>query len=233
MQFYKAKMKKAICWILAFVTIFGLSGCDHTQQGNETTATEYEIPDVTDEAEEKSEEKSEENLKQEIELGETVTAGNWNFTLMNVVFSYDIGNYGEYENYLIPGGKKSNENPLGLETGEIFAVVTYKLQNIGKEKLRAWDADDGTAIGTGKFLYGDGYYFESQSDGRRAQPDYYDGNGFDSMDGLYCEPLSEEIECRVGFVIPTEVAENTSESLAYEITFNETGDNIVLIYIIR
>ena len=47
------------------------------------------------------------------------------------------------------------------------------------------------------------------------------------------EPLSEEIECRVAFCVPSKVVENTSEPLVYEIAFGETGDNMMFTYTIR
>ena len=47
------------------------------------------------------------------------------------------------------------------------------------------------------------------------------------------EPLSDEIECRVDFALPTKTIEDKDEPLVYEISFDESGDNMKFIYVIR
>ena len=105
---------------------------------------------------------------------------------------------------------------------------------IGKEAQRPWDIYDGAAVGTGKFIYGDGFVFESQSDGDRAEANYFDGTKFRSMITLNTlEPLSDEIECRVAFTVPVTITESVDEALAFEASFNELGDNMTFRYVIR
>ena len=105
---------------------------------------------------------------------------------------------------------------------------------IGKEAQRPWDIYDGAAVGTGKFIYGDGFVFESQSDGDRAEANYFDGTEFRSMITLNTlEPLSDEIECRVAFTVPVTITESVDEALAFEVSFNELGDNMTFRYVIR
>ncbi len=201
-------MKKIIALLLLISMVITLCSCGDSNQQNS-------------------------NKEKSIQLGEAVTAGNWEFTLMDIQFASDIGNYDEYENYLVPGGKTSNANPFALEDGEMFAVVTYKLKNIGKESLSVRDSSQGISVGTGKFVYSDGYTFHRDTSDSIAQAHYYDGSGFNSTSFLVCEPLSNPLELRVAFCVPAEVVENTSEPLVYEIKFNEDGNNMVLKYTIR
>lgn len=140
----------------------------------------------------------------------------------------------------MPGDKTSYNNPFNLEEDEMLAVVTFKLKNIGttQQSLSCRDGETfiGWTVGTGKFIYGNGYTFENGSDGTRAEASYYDV----SYEKFYnvpnvLEPLSDEIECRVAFCIPREVAEDQSTPLIYEVFFDEDeyGDNTILTYSIR
>ena len=221
-------MKKLFILIMVLIMVLGIVGCS-AAPAEEAVST----PQPTEEATQ-SPEATEENAAS-IELGTPVTAGNWEYTLVNIEFADDIGNYSEYENYLVPGGKTSNTNPFRLEEDEMFAVVTYKLKMIGKETLRGWDEDLFCAVGTGKFIYGDGFVFENNTTEKRAEPSFYDGSSFEMNDLAWhsLEPLSDEIECRVAFCVPSKVVEDTSEPLLYEIEFGGTGDNMTFTYIVR
>ena len=138
-------MKRVLMCILALIMILGIAGCG----ANSET-----------EADNDAESSADVEANNELVLNTPVTAGNWEYTLVSIEFADSIGNYSEYENYLVPGGEMSGTNPFGLEEGETFAVVTYKLKMIGKETLRGWDEDLFCAVGTGKFIYGDGFVFK-------------------------------------------------------------------------
>lgn len=219
-------MKKICACFLALAMVVGITGCsaDTEKQTDNTPSSSSETTSNT----------------KTIELGETVSVGGWQYTLVNIQFADDVGNYPDYEAYLVSGGKTSNKNPFGLEEDETFAVVTYKLKNIGttQQSLSCRDGDKLVAgtVGTGKFIYGNGYTFENGSDGKRAEADYYDvtREEFHNVPNVL-EPLSDEIECRVAFCIPREVAEDQSNPLIYEVFFDEDeyGDNTVLTYTIR
>lgn len=214
-------MKKVCACLLALVMVIGVTGCSADTE-NQTSDTPSSSSQTT-------------SNKNTIKLNESISAGGWQYTLVDIQFADDIGNYSEYEEYLVPGGKKSSSNPFLLEESEMFAVVTYKLKNIGPTKQYTYDQEAFSDIGTGKFVYGDGYTFESQTDGKRARAYYYDATvgKFTGMDLLTLEPLSEEIECRVAFCISREVVEDESKPLIYEVSFDKYGDNMVLTYTIR
>ena len=218
-------MKKTIAILLVLCLCIGLCACG-TDANIEPADTSGVVTDSTEVT-------SETTDVQSISLGETVVALDWEFTLVDVQFATDVGNDDTYENFYVPGGKKHSTNPYKLEDDECFAVVTYKVRNIGKEKVRAWDMFQGAAIGTGKFVYGDGYEFMSDTTGDTPCANYYNGTKFTDMRDLYCEPLSGEVECRVLFCLPKTVTEG-EDSLVYQVDFcewvasNQPGNKFVV-----
>lgn len=219
-------MKKIIVLILALIMVLGLVGCSSVPAEEATNTPQS--PEGTTQTPE-----SEEDSSASIKLGVPVTAGNWEYTLVGIEFAKDVITFLEYENFLVPGSDPSLTNPLGLEEDEMLAVVTYKLKMIGKEVQSVWDKDVYNTVGTGKFIFGDGFVFENDTVGDRAEPYYFNGTVFEDMAFMSLEPLSEEIECRVAFCVLSKVVENTSEPLVYEIAFGETGDNMMFTYTIR
>ena len=233
-------MKRIIAAILVLTMTLAFAGCakapkeQATVPATENVATEApEAIETTLATEPLETEEATEPGPIALELGVAVEAGVWEYTLIDIQFAREVGNYSEYENYLVPGGKASNSNPFALEDDETLAVVTYKLRMTGKEKQRPCNTKDGTAAGTGKFIYGDGFVFDSATDGKRPQANYFDGNSFNSMSFFSLEPLSDEIECRVAFALPLKTIEDESEPLTYEVAFNELGNNLTFTYTIR
>lgn len=225
-------MKRLIAAILLLCMCVGFYGCSDVPEEQISTTQPTEEQETTTPSDTVPTEETTQAMEDTIialEMGVPVTAGIWQYTLMDIQFARDIGNYDEYENYLVPGGKKSSTNPFRLEDDEIFGVVTYKLKMIGKEKQNL-----SSTLGTGRFIYGDGFVFDTSTDGKRASASCYDGARFSSMTGFdVLEPLSDEIECRVAFALPIKVTENEIEPLVYEVSFNELGDNKTFSYTIR
>ena len=233
-------MKRIIAIMIVLCLCVGIVGCANTSNETETISmtesitTEEQVTTLVTENPTKEEvTEPTEPVPIPLELGVPVEAGVWQYTLVDVQFAREIGNSLEYENYLVPGGTVYGSNPFALEDDETLAVVTYKIKMIGKEKQRPWDVYDGAAVGTGKFIYGDGFVFETETDGSRAQASYFDGESFKSMSLLTLEPLSEEIECRVDFALPLETVENENETLVFQVAFDELGNNMTFAYTIR
>ena len=236
----EVKMKRIIAIMIVLCLCVGIVGCANTSNETETISmtesntTEEQVTTLVTENPTKEEvTEPTEPVPIPLELGVPVEAGVWQYTLVDVQFAREIGNSLEYENYLVPGGTVYGSNPFALEDDETLAVVTYKIKMIGKEKQRPWDVYDGAAVGTGKFIYGDGFVFETETDGSRAQASYFDGESFKSMSLLTLEPLSEEIECRVDFALPLETVENENETLVFQVAFDELGNNMTFAYTIR
>lgn len=161
-------------------------------------------------------------------LNEPTEVGTWEITIQKIQFAKSITRFlssnqiDSYENLLVPNGQDSSS--LGLDQGEVFAVVTYTMKNIGKESTRIWNIDTREFDGVGRFVYSDGYIFENDDTDHRPQPYVFsEGSRIEMASDYVLNPLSSEVECRVCFVLPEEIVTNTEKSLTYEITINESG----------
>lgn len=162
-------------------------------------------------------------------LNEPTEVGTWEINIKKIQFARQILNRSfntevtdYYNNLLVPNGQDSSSE--GLDQGEVFAVVTYTMKNIGKESTRIWNSNTRECDGVGRFVYGDGYIFDSNDYDRIPSPYVFSGESLLDMPYEYVlDPLSSEVECRIYFVLPEEAVTNTDESLFYEITINESG----------
>lgn len=164
--------------------------------------------------------------KKNIKINEPTKAGSWEYTILKIEFARSINtSSGSYESFYSP------DDSFGAYTvpkdDHVFAIVTYSMKNIGKERIRLWE--DLEYRGIGKFVYGDGYIFDNNN--IKIFPSYYDENesSFRSVrTDFWLEPLSSAVECKMLFIIPENIVEDTNEKLFYQVTFDDSGKNTTL-----
>ena len=219
-------MKKIISFLLAGALVLSLAACsggesNDTLNGDESNITSGETSDATSGGE------------TDLKIGDTASAGDWDFTLIDVEFSDAMTDENNGLYYLRPADDEyksaAGNSFYTAESGNVFLFFTAELSYNGKESAELGSQSE-NSIGF-EIRYGDGYIFDTYefviADGQGA-----DGSNLYTYDNVF-EPLDSGRECRGYFEVPLEV-QNSETDLTLAVTFMDiNGAKTELVYDIR
>lgn len=171
--------------------------------------------------------------KTDLKIGDTASAGDWDFTLIDVEFSDAMTDENNGLYYLRPADDEyksaAGNSFYTAESGNVFLFFTAELSYNGKESAELGSQSE-NSIGF-EIRYGDGYTFDTYefviADGQGA-----DGSNLYTYDSVF-EPLDSGRECRGYFEVPLEV-QNSETDLTLAVTFMDiNGAKTELVYDIR
>ena len=154
-----------------------------------------------------------------LKIGDTSTAGDWEFTLTGIEFSDAVADENNGLYYLRPADdeykSETGNSFYTAESGDIFLFFTAELTYNGKESAE---------IGS----QSENYIGFEIADAQGA-----DGSSLYVYDSIF-EPLDTNRECRGYFEVPLEVQSSESDSLKLVVTFMDMeGTERELVYDIR
>ena len=171
--------------------------------------------------------------KTDLKIGDTASAGDWDFTLIDVEFNDAMADENNGLYYLRPADDEyksaAGNSFYTAESGNVFLFFTAELSYNGKESAELGSQSE-NSIGF-EIRYGDGYTFDTYefviADGQGA-----DGSNLYTYDSVF-EPLDSGRECRGYFEVPLEV-QNSETDLTLAVTFMDiNGAKTELVYDIR
>ena len=212
-------MKRVLPLILAAALALSLAAC-----GGETSNS----PDTTTDNGENNQ------TSGVLKIGDTGTAGDWEFTLTDTEFSDTVTDETNGLYYLRPADdeykSETGNSFYTAESGDIFLFFTAELTYNGKESAEIGSQGE-NYIGF-EIRYGDGYTFDAY-EFAIADTQGADGSNLYVYDSTF-EPLDTSRECRGYFEVPLEVQNNESDSLELVVTFIDIeGTETELVYDIR
>ena len=169
-----------------------------------------------------------------LKIGDTSTAGDWEFTLTGIEFSDAVADENNGLYYLRPADdeykSETGNSFYTSESGDIFLFFTAELTYNGKESAEIGSQSE-NYIGF-EIRYGDGYTFDTY-EFAIADAQGADGSSLYVYDSIF-EPLDTNRECRGYFEVPLEVQSSESDSLKLVVTFMDMeGTERELVYDIR
>lgn len=215
-------MKKMISFLLAGALVLSLAACGGSESSDTLNG---------DESNKTSDAMS--GDKTDLKIGDTASAGDWDFTLIDVEFSDAMTDENNGLYYLRPADDEyksaAGNSFYTAESGNVFLFFTAELSYNGKESAELGSQSE-NSIGF-EIRYGDGYIFDTYefviADGQGA-----DGSNLYTYDSVF-EPLDSGRECRGYFEVPLEV-QNSETDLTLAVTFMDiNGAKTELVYDIR
>lgn len=215
-------MKKMISFLLAGALVLSLAACGGSESSDTLNG---------DESNKTSDAMS--GDKTDLKIGDTASAGDWDFTLIDVEFSDAMTDENNGLYYLRPADDEyksaAGNSFYTAESGNVFLFFTAELSYNGKESAELGSQSE-NSIGF-EIRYGDGYIFDTYefviADGQGA-----DGSNLYTYDNVF-EPLDSGRECRGYFEVPLEV-QNSETDLTLAVTFMDiNGAKTELVYDIR
>lgn len=215
-------MKKMISFLLAGALVLSLAACGGSESSDTLNG---------DESNKTSDAMS--GDKTDLKIGDTASAGDWDFTLIDVEFSDAMTDENNGLYYLRPADDEyksaAGNSFYTAESGNVFLFFTAELSYNGKESAELGSQSE-NSIGF-EIRYGDGYTFDTYefviADGQGA-----DGSNLYTYDSVF-EPLDSGRECRGYFEVPLEV-QNSETDLTLAVTFMDiNGAKTELVYDIR
>ena len=216
-------MKKIISFLLAGALVLSLAACsggesNDTLNGDESNKTSGTMS----------------GDKPDLKIGDIASAGDWDFTLIDVEFNDAMADENNGLYYLRPADDEyksaAGNSFYTAESGNVFLFFTAELSYNGKETAELGSQSE-NSIGF-EIRYGDGYTFDTYefviADGQGA-----DGSNLYTYDSVF-EPLDSGRECRGYFEVPLEVQNSETDFLALAVTFMDIdGAKTELVYDIR
>ncbi|MCB7512922.1 hypothetical protein LI073_02720 [bacterium 210917-SL.2.15] len=216
-------MKKIISFLLAGALVLSLAACsggesNDTLNGDESNKTSDAMS----------------GDKPDLKIGDIASAGDWDFTLIDVEFNDAMADENNGLYYLRPADDEyksaAGNSFYTAESGNVFLFFTAELSYNGKETAELGSQSE-NSIGF-EIRYGDGYTFDTYefviADAQGA-----DGSNLYTYDSVF-EPLDSGRECRGYFEVPLEVQNSETDFLALAVTFMDIdGAKTELVYDIR
>lgn len=216
-------MKKIISFLLAGALVLSLAACsggesNDTLNGDESNKTSDAMS----------------GDKPDLKIGDIASAGDWDFTLIDVEFNDAMADENNGLYYLRPADDEyksaAGNSFYTAESGNVFLFFTAELSYNGKETAELGSQSE-NSIGF-EIRYGDGYTFDTYefviADAQGA-----DGSNLYTYDSVF-EPLDSGRECRGYFEVPLEVQNSETDFLALAVSFMDIdGAKTELVYDIR
>ena len=212
-------MRKSLALFLTVALMLSLAACSGETSNSPDTTTENGGNNQTNGI---------------LKIGDTATAGDWEFTLTGIKFSDTVTDETNGLYYLRPADdeykSETGNSFYTAESGDIFLFFTAELTYNGKEAAEIGSQSE-NYIGF-EIRYGDGYTFDTY-EFAIADAQGADGSNLYVYDSIF-EPLDTNRECRGYFEVPLEVQSSEDNSLELVATFMDMeGTETELIYDIR